>query len=133
MKLSKTIKIVGNLDEGNLILIFKDYYGIKLTKTQLRRLAEKDMSIGCAFWQDIIDSDRACKGKGKVEIDTCTLENIADAICQKLMGYGWPVAGKMKKLSKKKQREFWTEFSTKLVEAKYRLTPNWLQEHLEDL
>jgi hypothetical protein len=138
MKLSKKITIVGTIDERATKIEIHDWLGIVLINAQLKELIQNHIPLNRCTWQDIIGEDFLTKdnkeyGGGKVSLDTSIREDIADAICQKLMGRNWPTGASFKGVSQKEQKEFWSEFAIKLVKAGYRLTPNWFQEHLEEL
>jgi hypothetical protein len=134
MKLSRTIKMIGYVDEADAIKYIAERYGITLTKTQLKNLALKHMPLNSSFWQDMIRNDVVCtdeeRGGGEVSIDTATGEDIVNALCQKLMKVDWPTYGDHQNLSKKEQQKFWDAFRYKLVVNQYELDGDWVKNRM---
>jgi hypothetical protein len=135
MKLVRKIKMIGYVNTKEVIEYFDSYYGIKLTARQIRDLALNYMPIDCSFWHDMVSDDIIGGGEeqggGEVSIDTTTGEDLASALCQKMMGCDWPTYADHQKMSKKKQKEFWNTFRDKLVEGGYNIAGDWLEDHLQ--
>jgi hypothetical protein len=129
--------MVGYADTKEVQEYFEECYHIKLTAKQIRDLALNYMSLDCSFWHDMIGDDIIGGGEeqggGEVSMDTTTGEDLACALCQKLMAVDWPTYADHAKMSKRKQKEFWTTFHDKLVENHYELEGDWLNNHLEGL
>lgn len=124
MKLIRKIKLVGYFNVREAQTYFEGGYGIRLTALQIEELALKYMPLICSFWQDMIEDDLLGGGEeqggGEVSIDTATGENLADALCQKLMKRNWPTYGEDNKMTKKQRKSFWTDFRNKLIENGYK-------------
>lgn len=140
MKISKKVYLVGTIDEKDAKIQMNDRFGIVLTDKQLKYVIENHMSLTTALWYDLVGDDilvdeiiQTERGGGEVSIDTTTTENVADAICQQILKRNWPTSGEMYSLTKTTQRMLWRKIEDGLIKKGYRLTPNWLEEHLENI